>query len=182
MLFKKKIKTDGVYIELEASKITQKIIKNFNDDLNNFLEDNFNKSINSKNSDSMKNTINDLHTTLIYSKKDFDGIIEIPFTKITSKIKGFKKFDNPKENIYALTLELDCEKCIELHNFLMKKYKFKYDFDEYIPHLTLSYKAKGITQKILDKTKEYFIDKLPVITFDKINIEPLDNDWDKDKD
>jgi len=179
MLIKEKVNfKNGVYIEIEASKISKQILKDFTKELNIFLKKRFNKSFNIDD-----NTINEAHVTLIYSKKPFKGIIEIPFTSISSKIIGFKKFDNPKENIYALVLELDCPKCEDLHRYLMKKYNFKYDYDKYIPHLTISYKAKDITQEMLNEIENEYKRKYRYIriNFDKLNIEPLNENWADDK-
>ncbi len=174
MLIKKDIEAEGIYIELETSDITKKIIKSFAEDLKKKFDENFN--IDDK-------TINESHVTLIYSKKKFKGIIEVPFTKISAKVIGFKKFDNPKEDIYALALKLNCKKCKDLHNYLMKKYDFRYDYDEYIPHLTISYKAKDITQEMLDSIEKEYREKnkFPYLIFNKINIEPLNENWADDK-
>jgi len=179
MTFKKKINYNtGVYIEAEVTSSSKQKIKKFIKELNNDLKKKFNKSFNIDDK-----TISEAHVTLIYSKKPFKGEIEFPFPKINSKAIGFKKFDNEKEDIYALVLELDCPKCKDLHRYLMKKYKFIFDYDQYIPHLTISYKARDITQEMLNEIKKEYIkkNKFPKIDFDKINIEPLDKNWANDK-
>jgi len=179
MLFKKKINYhNGVYIEAEASSISKRIIKDFARELNLDLKKKFNKSFNIDDK-----TISEAHVTLIYSKKPFKGEIKFPFPEIKSNVIGFKKFDNEKEDIYAIALELDCSKCEDLHRYLMKKYKFIFDYDQYIPHLTISYKAPDITQEMLDEIKKDYIkkNKFIRINFDKINIEALDENWADDK-
>ena len=55
----------------------------------------------------------------------------------------------------------------------MKKYDFVYDYSEYIPHITLTYKGKDVD---ISKLPEYN----KTIDFDKINIEPLNEDWAND--
>jgi len=158
IIIKKKIKADtGIYIELECDGDSKRRLKEY-----------------------VKQTIDpdskydDFHTTLIYSKKPFDGEINLEIGKDLNKVYakpiGFKKFINEKENIYAIVIELKCIVCEIAHKELMKKYKFKYDYDKYIPHITLTYNGKDID-----------IDSLPLpnfmIKFDKINIEPLDENW-----
>jgi len=142
---------NGVYIEMEVNADSKLLIKKYCEE-NNIP------------------TNSDYHCTLIYSKKPFKGIIEIPNLSVVTKPIKLVRFDNEDEGIYALALKLDSEELKELHKFLMKKYNFKYDYDEYIPHITLSYKAKDIDIKNLP---------LPnfEIVLDKINVEPLDEDW-----
>ena len=116
-------------------------------------------------------TNDDYHCTLIYSKKPFEGEIEkVDVSSIKCPVENFVRFDNPEEDIYALTLKLDCPAMKEIHQNYMYDYDFIYDYDEYIPHITLSYKAKDIDYKNLP---------LPDfnIGFSKINIEGLDENW-----
>ena len=143
---------NGVYIEVEVDEITK----------NNLLlycnENNI-------------PTNEDYHCTLIYSKKPFGGVIEKKdVSGIKGKVKEFVRFDNPDEDIYALALKLECKELEELHNFYMKKYDFRYDYDEYIAHITLSYKAKDI---------DYTTLSIPEfdVGFSKMNIEGLDENW-----
>jgi len=152
----KKIKSKaGLYVELECDSETKKKLKEY-------VKQNINKD----------SDYDDFHTTLIYSKKEIDENIEVKtdVDKIISKFNKFTKFVNEEEDIYAIAIVLKCELCKKLHQDLMKKYDLRYDYDEYIPHVTLTYKGK-----------EIIIDKLPKIDFnikfDKINIEPLDEDW-----
>jgi hypothetical protein len=119
--------------------------------------------------------IGDYHCTIIYSKKPHSGDIkEKTDIDVKAKPKEFVRFDNPDENIYALALKLDSKDLFDLHNYFMKKYDFVYDYDEYIAHVTLSYKAKDIDYKNLEVPN---FD----ITFDKLNIEGLDENWADDK-
>ena len=142
---------NGVYIEVEVEETSKLLLKEFCEE-NNIP------------------TNSDYHCTLIYSKKPFKGIIDIPKINITTKPINFIRFDNEEEGIYALTLELDSKELRELHNFYMEKYNFKYDYEKYIPHITLSYKAKDVNKKDLP---------LPdfEIKLDKINVEPLVENW-----
>ena len=147
----------GVYIELECTEDTKKRLHQY---VTKYIDKNSN--------------YNDFHLTLIYSKKKFSGNIEytigMNLKKVFAKPVEFVKFENEKDDIYAVALKLKCSICEIAHKELMKKYDFVYDYDEYIPHITLSYKGKDVD-----------ISKLPVpdifIKFDKLNVEPLDEDW-----
>lgn len=83
----------------------------------------------------------DFHTTIIYSKKYADiqdleddlGDSEI-IAKPT-ELHVFETFDKKR----ALVIKLDCPYLEERHKYLMGKYELEYDYDKYIPHITLSY-------------------------------------------
>ena len=145
----------GVYIELECSIDTKKKIQQY-------IHDNIDKT----------SKFNDFHITLIYSKKPFDNNINIDLgvDKLYASVDKFVRFDNPSEDVYAVAFKLKCSSCINLHNLLMKQYNFKYDFDEYIPHLTLTYKGEHIDISKLPKPKF-------ILKFNKINIEKLNENW-----
>ena len=150
--------TKGVYIELECSIDTKKKIQQY-------IHENIDK--NSK--------FDDFHVTLIYSSKPFNGKLNIDLNidKLYASVDTFVRFDNPSEDVYAVAFKLRCLSCIDLHNSLMKQYKFKYDFDEYIPHLTLTYKGENIDISKLPKPKF-------ILKFDRINVEPLKTNWQED--
>ena len=83
----------------------------------------------------------DFHTTLINSRKcadiqDLDD--DMGDSEIVAKpteLHVFETFDNKR----ALVIKLDCPYLEERHKYLMEKYELEYDYDEYIPHITLSY-------------------------------------------
>ena len=83
----------------------------------------------------------DFHTTLISSRKCAD-IKELDDDMGDSEIVAkptelhvFETFDKKR----ALVIKLDCPYLEERHKYLMQKYDLEYDYDEYIPHITLSY-------------------------------------------
>ncbi len=83
----------------------------------------------------------DFHTTIIYSRK-FADIKELDDDMEDSEIIAkptelhvFETFDNKR----ALVIKLDCPYLDERHKYLMQKYNLTYDYEEYIPHITLSY-------------------------------------------
>lgn len=79
------------------------------------------------------------HTTLIYSRK-YNPNIKIDQSLYPLKVKGnelhvFETQDNKR----AAVMKFDSKELVERHNFLMSEYQLEYDYDEYIPHITLSY-------------------------------------------
>lgn len=52
-----------------------------------------------------------------------------------TELHVFETFDKKR----ALVIKLDCPYLEERHKYLMQKYNLEYDYDEYIPHITLSY-------------------------------------------
>ncbi len=83
----------------------------------------------------------DFHTTLIYSRKYAD-IKELDDNMEDSEIIAkptelhvFETFDKKR----ALVIKLDCPYLEQRHKYLMQKYDLTYDYEEYIPHITLSY-------------------------------------------
>ena len=83
----------------------------------------------------------DFHTTLINSRKcadiqDLDD--DMGDSEIGAKpteLHVFETFDKKR----ALVIKLDCPYLLERHKYLMQKYNLTYDYNEYIPHITLSY-------------------------------------------
>ena len=82
----------------------------------------------------------DFHTTLIYSRK-FADIKELDDNMEDSEIVAkptelhvFETFDKKR----ALVIKLDCPYLEQRHKYLMRKYDLTYDYEEYIPHITLS--------------------------------------------
>lgn len=83
----------------------------------------------------------DFHTTLIYSRKYADikdledNMEDSEIVAYPKELHVFETFDKKR----ALVIKLDCSYLEERHKYLMKKYNLTYDYDEYIPHITLSY-------------------------------------------
>lgn len=103
-----------------------------------FSEDSVNKIM--KIVEGLPNPISkeDVHTTLLYSRKYLPNYEPLGDIKEIAKVNGFKIFET-QDNKRALVLTLDCPFLINRHNELMKEHKATYDFPEYIPHITLSY-------------------------------------------
>lgn len=86
-----------------------------------------------------------IHCTIIYSRKYIEdyptlGAIDPPWI---AKPKEFKIFTSQEGN-NCLVLTLSCDKLIERHDYIMENYDATYDFDEYNPHITLSYNCGDV--------------------------------------
>lgn len=91
----------------------------------------------------------DYHCTVIYSKK------YLPNMKAQGKldddiVANPKDFDLFGEDKDSLVLKLDAPDLVKRHKDLMKEHGATYDFDEYIPHVTLSYDAPDFDLDDLD--------------------------------
>lgn len=85
--------------------------------------------------------VDELHTTLIYSKKSFPYDV-VKNINVSNDIVGIRKFNQQNGKI-ALVLELSGEYVRDEHERLMSEYGLNYDYDEYIPHVTLTYDYTG---------------------------------------
>jgi len=153
---------DGVYIEAELDVKSKSKIKEFS------------KSI------GIETPFDDYHTTVIYSKKEVseDILEKIRYfypkkIVIYGAVVGYEKFINEEEDIYAVVLKVECPKLKALHEKLMKDFPLIYDYDEYIAHITLTYKGKDIDIKKLEVPNFE-------VKYNKLNIEPLNIDWAKE--
>jgi hypothetical protein len=123
-------KPKGSYAGLHLSEDTQRRIKKFIDD---------NKIPNGVPSDK-------LHTTLIYSRKFLpaykaQGELDPPWvgTPKTFHVWKTQPTEHTPKVARCLVLEVDCEDCIDRHEYLMKEHGATFDFDKFTPHITLSY-------------------------------------------
>ena len=86
-----------------------------------------------------------LHTTLLYSRKflpDYtpQGEIDPPLVGKGTKFDVWESQPNENgEKSNCLVMEYDCPELTERHESLMKEHGGTFDFDEYKPHVTLSY-------------------------------------------
>lgn len=81
------------------------------------------------------------HTTLIYSRKylpDFKarGDLDPPIVCTVVNMEIFGGTDGKGK---ALVVELHCPALVDRHNSIMQEHGATYDFDEYRPHITISY-------------------------------------------
>jgi len=80
-----------------------------------------------------------IHSTLIYSRKRIDfvpmGEFKTPWYATADKFENWKTQDGKN----ALILLLKCDKMVNRHKEIMNTTDATYEYDEYKPHITLSY-------------------------------------------
>lgn len=119
---------------------------------------------------------NKMHVTLLYSKKylpDYkpQGKLETP---LVGKATGWEIFkSSPEKNEEpknCLVLRFECDELVNRHKELMDTHDAMYDFDEYKPHLTVSYDVGD-----LDPSDLPLFDK--ELIMEEEYGEDLNNDW-----
>lgn len=111
----------------------------------------------------------EMHTTIIYSRQgnpDFTCIPEYE-TEIKAKFSGFDMFGKDKD---SLVVKMKSPELQKRHKSMMKEFDLVYDFDEYIPHITLSYDAAGFD---ISKLDDYHGD----LMFSGEDENELEKDW-----
>jgi 2'-5' RNA ligase len=113
-----------------------------------------------------------MHITVIYSRKhlpDFKarGKLDKPIIAKPDKLHIFPARDSKN----ALVLKIKCPELTKRHEEIMDEHEATYDFDEYRPHVTLSYDAG-----------DYDLSKYNADDFSDIEITeeydtPLKTDW-----
>lgn len=111
---------------------------------------------------------NDFHNTIIYSTS-YDNVEVDENLEIETKIIEYKVFvDGDGKNI--LVGILDNPKFKDIHEKFMNEYNLTYDYDEYIPHITLSYDIGDFDYTKLEKFDG-------VLKFNNMYKEDLDLTW-----
>lgn len=132
-------KSKGTYIGVRYSKSSENIIKDF-------IKEN-----NIPSPDSIKDN-GGIHTTLIYSRKVLDDFKPKKNYNGTSvKIKGYKKLG---ENKNCLVMELTAPELVKRHKQIRKEHGATHDWNEYIPHITLSTEAQDFDETKLPLLKK----------------------------
>lgn len=107
---------------------------------------------------------NEIHVTLIYSKKSIaktfeaEGTLEEP---IEVKGKAFDIFKSKDDN-NCLVLKLDSKALTARHKYIREEHGATHGFDEYLPHTTLTYDAGDFDISKLKIPKE--LKKLKLVT------------------
>lgn len=80
--------------------------------------------------------IDDYHCTIIYSHAPCPEVSQEDFNLPCKAVpKGYKLLGT---EVVVLVLELECPNAEFLHNRFMEKHGATHDYDEYIPHITLT--------------------------------------------
>lgn len=89
---------------------------------------------------------NKIHTTLLYSRKYLpnykpQGMLKYPLKARFKEYVVWKTSPpDPKQEPWnCLVMKIDCPELEKLHKKYMEEHDAEYDYDEYHPHITLSY-------------------------------------------
>jgi len=86
-----------------------------------------------------------MHSTILYSRKHLPnyeaaGDFEEPFEGIPTEFDLWESQPDEEGNkSNCLVLQYDCDPLVERHQSLMDEHEATFDFEEYKPHVTLSY-------------------------------------------
>ena len=142
----------GTYIAIRYGKDTEKALEDI------------------QNRYSVPNPNKDFHTTLIYSRvgtmPSDEAMESISLQPINVNIHS--EIWTDRDGDYNLVLVFESEEFENLHLELMAKYGYEYDFDKYIPHITLSYNVGDNT---------FDIDENILLVVDEVKAEVLNEDY-----
>jgi 2'-5' RNA ligase len=114
------------------------------------------------------------HSTILFSRKpcpDYRPSDEpYPMSATVKRLEMWKSV-HVEGQPNCLVMKLDCPALNERFDYLMNEHDASYDFDEYLPHVTLSYDAGDIEAEDLPTFDEELI-------FDHEKGEPLKEKYD----
>ena len=113
----------------------------------------------------------DLHTTIMYSRKPCPNAMEMDgiATPFRGKVSDLKTWENRGTGGNCLVAVIDCDPLRNIHEYMHLKYEATYDFPEYISHITLSYDC-GDT--LLELPPEDYI-----VKYTTLSVKPLKPLW-----
>lgn len=113
----------------------------------------------------MDNNLADLHCTVLYSRKNVDGLakwkLKLP---VSTLITGWKIFGVKQP---CLVATFDDPRLQRLHSRIRTELGATHDFSKYVPHLTICEDYFGSLPKEIPNFKLFF---------NKFTVEPLDLD------
>ncbi len=99
--------------------------------------------------------LDDVHTTLIYSSKGDNSVEVYPsinYIAIPKQLEIWKSSNGSS----CLVLVLNSDAMVNRHKELMAKHDFVYDYNEYKPHVTISYNTEDWNE--LEEMNKYIIE------------------------
>lgn len=102
---------------------------------------------------------NKIHTTVLYSRKylpDYSpqGVFTKPLVGKPSQFDVWESQpDEEGDKSNCLILQYDCSDLVDRHKTLMDEHDAEFDYDEFKPHITLSYDIGDFDVKPLDPKK-----------------------------
>lgn len=106
----------------------------------------------------------DMHATVIFSRKHLDnykppGKLDTPMLAEVNTLTVFQKDEEDSKRVLVVTLK--SPDLTKRHNEIMKEPGATYDFDSYIPHVTLSYDC-GDFDETGHSIKKFFSEPLEI--------------------
>jgi len=115
--------------------------------------------------------VDDFHSTLLFSRKHLPNYVPLGPIEEQAVFKGFDVWPN-KDGENALVMEVESQWMTDRHQELMDAHGATYDFDEYKPHVTLSYNVGDFDITTLPRFAAF-------IQLRKEYMEDLDLSWSK---
>ena len=118
-----------------------------------------------------------MHSTIVYSKDnkvdgyDVQGKMDEP---IEAEINDFDLFNTSDGK--CLVAKLQSDELRNRHN-RARELGASYDYDEYIPHVTLSYNANDLGDEDLERLRKKYVGSK--LYADEEYEEPIERDWSK---
>lgn len=98
--------------------------------------------------------VNKLHTTLLYSRKFLPDYVAAGKVHLVGQPTNFENWPTQDKQSNCLVLKYDCPDLVKRHKFLMKEHGATFDYDEFKPHVTLSYDIGDMDIKDLPKFED----------------------------
>lgn len=113
----------------------------------------------------------DLHTTIMYSRKPCPDAIEMNGTAVPfrAKISDFKIWEDRGSGSNCLVAVVECDPLRNIHEHMHLKYDATYDFPEFIPHITLSYDCGDLQPEL--PAEDY------IVKYTTLSVKPLKPLW-----
>ena len=119
----------------------------------------------------------DYHCTIVFSRKAVPEIADYPVhLPVSAHVTGYTIFPTSSaedENQQSLVLTLESKYLQQIFKTFMDDYGAESDYDEFIPHITLTYNWQGV--KVPEELPHFNI------TFSEFIVEELNLDYVKDK-
>jgi hypothetical protein len=102
-----------------------------------------------------------LHSTILYSRKHLPdyvpaGKYEEPIVGNPLELDVWETHANEEgDTTNCLVLKYECASLCARHKALMDAHEATFDYDEYVPHITLSYDIGDMDKSSLPDIKEY---------------------------
>lgn len=111
------------------------------------------------------------HTTIAFSRLWFDPGFVNRECSINAEITGYTLFKGDGDTS-CLVLTLNCAEAHTLHNYYRSVHKATFDYEDYTPHITISYEVPD--DFVLS---DDVIDSFSIVTFNKEMVSELDLSW-----